>query len=549
MSLSSLPAVQPARRAFNFPHLNRPQRALLFGLIALLTFLPIFYLAADTVMSVREETYGETQLYFATSHSRVLYPHQCIDLIWKVEGVKTVQINTVGRVGEGTQKICNSFHRPSVLRAELPDGSVKEIRIWVQQLYQQPLVLALEIVALIALALMVYNLIGVPGTLIMLAIVFTWPSMNYFVYSTLTQFTDYIGHINITRGIIDGSRSLPPHFLYHVLTIGLINLFPGLRLDDANFLILVASNIATCLLVYTLLRVVVGTRADTNWKWTLFYLAVPLILFVGPINFDAPFVLLSAYVYPNTPHNPTVNFLRPFALGIILCLILLLNRITNRRGVVVAAMAVLTILATLAKPSFTLPLLPAACLIVAFTFLRPLLLKRWEIVAGIIIPAVLVLGWQYLITYGPEQAKLYASDEKAGLVLAPFDLYVTYWEIPAEQLLPQFLVSLLFPMVVYVIYFREALKDIALNIAWLVFLGGQSMAYLFIEVPARRDGNMTWSGRITLFILFVVTLAFFIRQNKVLFEKGAFILRDWRFLLGTLLLVLHILPNLVALWG
>src|SRR5690606_9327 len=108
--------------------------------------------------------------------------------------------------------------------------------------------------------------------------------------------------------------------------------------------------------------------------------------------------------------------------------------------------------------------------------------KRWELVAGILIPAVLILGWQYLLTYGPQQNRLYEGEE-ASILFAPLELFLVHWHVAPLNLLSELVVSLLFPIAVYVLYFREARQDHLLNIAWLIFIAGQALAYLFIESP------------------------------------------------------------------
>ena len=152
-----------------------------------------------------------------------------------------------------------------------------------------------------------------------------------------------------------------------------------------------------------------------------------------------------------------------------------------------------------------------------------------------------MLGWQYLFTYGPQQANLYG--EAAGIKFSPLELYLVYWEVPAANLIPELIISLIFPIVVYVMY-RRAWQDFVLNLAWLIFIAGQAMAFLLIESPHFGHGNMVWSGRITALVLFVVSIAFFLRQNKDLLDKDKGFPRDGRFYLGMLLLAIQIIPTL-----
>ncbi len=73
------------------------------------------------------------------------------------------------------------------------------------------------------------------------------------------------------------------------------------------------------------------------------------------------------------------------------------------------------------------------------------------------------------------------------------------------------------------------------------------MAYVLIESPNFDHGNMVWSGRITSLVLFAVSIAFFLCQNRDPLNKYVSFPRDWRFYLSVILLVLHIAPNVIDL--
>jgi hypothetical protein len=441
--------------------------------------------------------------------------------------------------------VCNTTARTEhVLRVEFQDGTVQEFILRVQRLYRERWLPALLIIGTITLTLAVYFLVNAPAAIAVFTILLTWSTLNFYVYNPGPVFADFPGHNRIIQGVLDGTRPIPPHFVYHVLNMGLVRTVPTLPLPAANFIVMMAANVFTALAVYALLRSRGNHAPETSWKWSLLYLAIPLLLYIGPINFDKPFTMLSAYVYPNTSYNPTVSVLKPFAIAAFTALVALLQPGTTRRRVIVAGMAVLIVFATLTKPSYTMPLLAVSGLVFAYSLIRPLPIKRWELIVGVMIPAVLVLGWQYLFTYGPQQSNLYNSDEKAQILFAPFDLYLVYWEVAAQDIPIHLIVSVIFPVGVYLLYFNSARRDISLNIAWLVFLAGQALAYIFVEAPGYASGNMTWSGRIALFVLFVVTLEFLIRQNRSALDQGRNGFHP-RLYAGLLLLALHIAPNFI----
>jgi hypothetical protein len=538
MSFLSTGAMRLKNSVVDGLRLTRLQRGLLFGAVALLALFPLVYLSRAPVPFERNLTDGTLKLYFSTNNMRATFPNQCVDVTWNVEGIKTVSINGQGRVGTGTEKICDTSRSLTML-VELQDGSTQELRIGFEKLFLNPIIGLLFIIGLVALTLSLYNLFGTWVAVAALIFALTVPTLLFHVISEGLKvgLNDYSSHIHIAEGIMDGSRSVPPHFLYHAAAIGWVDLFPGSTLKDATLVLMLAANILTGIGIYAIFRLMIGKRPDINWKWTLIYLAIPLLLFIGPIDFKTP-ILISARIYPNPIHSPTFIFLKPFVVGLFACFIALCRGV-SKRWLLVAGMAALTILGSLAKPAYTLPLVPVIGLLLAASFVRPIPIKRWELIAGILLPAVLVLGWQYLFTYGPQQSNLYGT--QASIKFMPLELYLGQWQIPAINLVTDFIISLLFPLFIYVVY-RQARRDIALNIAWLIFIVGQALGYLFIEVPKLDNGNMVWSGRITSLVLFVVAVAFFLRQNRDLLDKG--FPRDGRFYLGMLLLAIHIIPTL-----
>jgi hypothetical protein len=270
---------------------------------------------------------------------------------------------------------------------------------------------------------------------------------------------------------------------------------------------------------------------------------------IGPASFS-PQVLNTirgtAFILPNTFHNPTMTLLKPFAVLAFLGVVAAFSDAPGRRWLPILGVGLMTAAATLTKPNYTMALLPAATLVLAYHFIRPFRLNRWLLIGGILIPAVAVLGWQFLRVYGPAApVTAYNPTQAAKVVISPLELYVVWWYIPASQLLPAFFLSILFPLSVYAAYFKSARRDLPLNTAWLIFLIGASFAYVFIEIPNQVSGNMTWGGRITLFVLFAASLGFFIRQNASTFFSEKRLPRDWRFYVCVGVYLLHVIPYLL----
>ena len=117
-----------------------------------------------------------------------------------------------------------------------------------------------------------------------------------------------------------------------------------------------------------------------------------------------------------------------------------------------------------------------------------------------IFPAVLVLAWQYWVTY---------TSGEGGVALAPLAVMKSYSNLLGLKLI----LSTWFPLVVTIIYLKEAIKDRWLVLGWLVFAVGAGYTYLLAETGNRfAHGNFGWSGEIANFILFTSATLFFARK-------------------------------------
>ena len=127
----------------------------------------------------------------------------------------------------------------------------------------------------------------------------------------------------------------------------------------------------------------------------------------------------------------------------------------------------------------------------------------------------MTLAWQYYYTYINKGSLSYTSN---GIVFAPLEVYRI---LSPDSLLPKFLFSILLPLTVYLLYFGKAKQHLPLNLAWLTFLFSGFDAYFLAEDgPEKSFGNLLWSGQITLFILFAVSVAFFIREEFTVQNTG-----------------------------
>jgi hypothetical protein len=133
---------------------------------------------------------------------------------------------------------------------------------------------------------------------------------------------------------------------------------------------------------------------------------------------------------------------------------------------------------------------------------------HWRLLlGGIVIPASLLLGVQMVF-----------FSNNSRILFAPLAVMRAWDRInPAASsaLSLKILLSVLFPLVVYVSYWSQAARTLYLNLAWLAAITGAGFTYLLAEGGSRLEhGNLTWSGQIGMFVLFAATSGFLLEQNR-----------------------------------
>jgi hypothetical protein len=331
-----------------------------------------------------------------------------------------------------------------------------------------------------------------------------------------------------------------PHFLYHLLIVAMSKVLPSHWILERTTLPVVLSLLALALLVYELLwrRV-----RDTPWQalalplTVAFFLLEPVI-----INGEPPYWL--GYIHVNIYHNPTYILMKIFALPVSLYALQAIAPSASfgkrHRVFPIGMSAALVILMSLTKPSYTIVLLPALIVAAAFQSLRRQRMDWWLLGLGIIGPAVVLLAIQYFIAYG--------SGDDTGIafgLLHVIGLWEQMFGISRYELPLQVVLSILFPLVVYVLHLRQAILDPYLNLSWLAFLGGSFVLLGFYETGLRAsDGNFGWTAYIALFILMFASVRFIIDQYR---HVGIVELREhipWPLVLVAFVFGLHVLSGI-----
>jgi len=350
-----------------------------------------------------------------------------------------------------------------------------------------------------------------------------------FGYVTYRQLKvgDYADHIEWAGNLADkGYIFIPSHSLFEQLTVAVRALLPYdafarfsklfrqiielKSYEIAVMLICVLAYLAVANLIFTRLtreRQADGKKSD---PWFAGFLTLAAMI-VGPIFlFTFPERMYIGYITPNPYHNPTQILLRPFAL---LCFWHAFSNLYSRfsfHQVLVAA--ILIIVATESKASFTLTFLPAIGLLALIQY-RKLKEVNWGyLIFGLGLPGMMMLAIQFLISsYGA------GTD---SMILAPF-LAILQFVPNIWVFFVFFLLSILFPLLITFLYWEQTRNDLRLSLAWLNLLVALLLAILFTQVINMKSLNFFWGLSIAAFLLFVETISLARKLGAFSFKKSA----------------------------
>lgn len=340
---------------------------------------------------------------------------------------------------------------------------------------------------------------------------------------------DHVVHFEFIRQYERTGTFGLSHFLYHALVADLRSLAPAqIPISTAGLIVEMIFRGLLAVLIYYLFYSALGM--SRRWQAALYVLLTISLMLVTPINLFtfSQQNLYFGYNGINTYHNPTVELLKPLALAVFLYLLPRLLRVRPAGPLAWLTAALLNVLSTLAKPNYTIVILPLFCLLGAYRFLRRQPFNWPLLIWGTIVPTALLLAWQYFFLTG-EMAR--------GVGFQPFLIFRPGLRMTS--------LSLLFPIAVYLLYFNAARKEVGLNLAW----GGLGIAmtymYLFYEIGEPYSRNFGWGGRVTLLIVFIFSMLFLLRQRLLRLQDGNPRPVDWRYLLCMAIFGAHLLSGVV----
>jgi hypothetical protein len=341
---------------------------------------------------------------------------------------------------------------------------------------------------------------------------FVFPLLHHFIYVYGSCY-DYSLHDALSFDMWQQKRILVPHFLYHGLVV--VGLFLGLTLQRSCLIVSLVGFALVPVILY---------HYFCQGKVSLF---AAMIAFLTTIASHILILLLFepgaylGYIPLNAIHSPTMTVMKPFAL---LNFFIMIRNLNHREVSLNAhAAAILTlVLATLAKPNYTMAVVPAA---VVYALLRSV--KGYEtgwraLIVDLVLPSVVLLAWQYWFNYLTPTTHMAIYKESAHIIIAPFLALRTV----SDLLVLKLFFSITFPLAVLLLYRKEVRNSPGYLLALFTFAFGFLTLVLLAEtgeyLPHLR---FLWGASIGSFLWFIVSIKFFLfdrqRGSRLTLRSGA----------------------------
>ena len=354
-------------------------------------------------------------------------------------------------------------------------------------------------------------------------------AINYaFVVLTTTAFTFYcfelvLLHYNQTQYPITGmyESDLFAHIEmaldgwgYSILAVifRLLSLLPTFAFNLSIAAFLCICEAATIAVTYIFIRTK-GLGLKTSIALTAFS-AFVMPMFVRSIQ---PYRYIG-YQSPSIWHNSTYIVMKLCAF---ICICLYLSIAENYHEKIKAmdliVFSLLLAVTTSVKTNFILVFAPVALMFLIVDLILKVPFKRILLCALTVIPSIAVILFQEIVLFG--------KDTGNGIVIDP--LYSVY--LRAEKPYFTMILSAAFPVFVLLVNIVPVLKDTiadfkekrktlthrAFLLSWAMWAVGFMELILLRETGARElDDNFAWGYDFCLFVLFVVSLIYFIKNIK-----------------------------------
>lgn len=270
-----------------------------------------------------------------------------------------------------------------------------------------------------------------------------------------------------------------------------------------------------------------------NGRW-LAGLAAFIVLIAGPVFvFTFPSRMYLGYIGFNPYHNPTYILARPFIL--VAFFGILDNLFSKWDWKNSAIIALMIVCATLAKPNFTVTILPAIALLFLIFHLKDLQkINWWFVIVPLGISAFLVLLSEFIVNY--------TGDRGEQVLFAPFKSMLVH--VPnIASILFRLVMSLVFPLLVSIFYWKDLKGRLSFRLSWINLFVAIIVGYCLAESINYPSNNFWWGAMFGLILLFYETVSSWGRiAIQEIKAKRKFTWKNW---VISAALLLHVLCGIV----
>lgn len=324
------------------------------------------------------------------------------------------------------------------------------------------------------------------------------------------------------------------HFPAYSLWYRLVALFSGYATDlrtisFVSIFMLCALTSIKYFMTYWILQIECKDYRKAALVAFALMIVMPILSFYMHIHYPeqttvSPFHAYLGNLAPNQWHNSTLILAMPVN---IYWFYYSVRHIHSERSLHFTMMGPLTILSILCKPNFGLAFIPVYCLaLFAVNLKAKNYLKALTNPLYIAIPALLTLGYQWYYTF--KVNSLFEHPTKT--IFSPLVVWQTY----SPHIVLSFFLSITFPLVVSVFYYKKI--DKYLGLSWLTFLVATLMFALLAEYPYYVNANYLWGVIAANFILFLFAARVLIKEPLDLKSALSYLVLELHFLSGCFLL-------------
>lgn len=371
--------------------------------------------------------------------------------------------------------------------------------------------------------------------ILVLSVLFLFADLTYHI---IPATYDMPWHIDAAQTIAETGTYRTTHPGFQWLVILAHTLLPGIDYFGAGLVAILVSYLAAAWLIFELLYRTLSSLEPAK-RVTLAVLITLALMLVTPVTIIRPDAArFWGYIPITVYHNPTQLAARPVMLLVFWWAVSAFD--PDRRPPHLLLMILAVSFGVLTKPNYMLALLPAVFIyaLIKLWFRQEV---RWVwLTAGLFVPAMGVLGVQYVVTF-------IGDLRSSALVLAPLHVVLLYVDV--IWLLPKLVLSLAFPLVVLVFYRRYAILDNGFALAWLASVAGIAQYFLLAEMNAQGDilgsANWIWGAEMALFVLFVVAARVWLKQAAPYLGRKPLRHYPPAFWLSGLVLLLHVTGGVI----